>query len=114
MDNYSLEEVKLLIDENKISPEVFNNILKSASRRLELYNDKDDLEILRFLSENKIVPKSIRKEINGYLESYYKINNMVNEKNKKNGKKRTKTVIIMLIIAIVLIIICLCLVFNRG
>ena len=38
MDNYSLKEVKMLIEKNLVSPEVFKNILNSTTRRLELYH----------------------------------------------------------------------------
>ena len=114
MDNYSLEEVKMLINENKVSIAVFKNILKSATRRLELYNDKDDWEILKYLSENKVVPEKIKKEINRYLDDYNKFNSENNDRIKGNIEKRTKTVITMLIIAIILIIICMFLIFKRG
>lgn len=113
MDNYSLEEVKMLISENKITPEVFKNILKSASRRLELYNDKDDLEILKFLSQNKLVPEKTKKEINKYLLIYDKANNTNNAITKKNTNRRRITIITILTIALVLIIICILLIFYK-
>ena len=113
MDNYSLEEVKMLISENKITPEVFKNILKSASRRLELYNDSDDLEILKFLSQNKVVPDKIKKEINSYLAIYDKVNNKNNEVVKSNTNRRRATVITILVVAIILIAICILLIMYK-
>ena len=106
MDNYSLEEVKMLINKNMVTPEIFNNIIKSTTRRIELYNDKDDWEILKYLSKSNLVPEKAKKEINKYLDSYDKYSAMNNKKIKENASKRKKSVITILIIVAFLIAVC--------
>ena len=107
MDNYSLEEVKMLINNNMVTPEIFNNIIKSTTRRIELYNDKDDWEILKYLSKSKLVPEKAQKEIDKYLDSYDKYNALNNKKIKENASSRRKSVITILIIVAILIAICI-------
>ena len=53
MDSYSLDEVKNIIDKNLMSPDVLKNILKSSTRRIEIYDDEEAVEILKYLSTNK-------------------------------------------------------------
>ena len=114
MDNYSLEEVKMLINNNMVTPEIFNNIIKSTTRRIELYNDKDDWAILKYLSKCELVPSSAKEEINKYLTSYNEYNKMNNKKIRKNAPKRRKAVVIILIIALLLIVFCILLEIKVG
>ena len=107
MDNYSLKEVKMLIDNNMVTPEIFNNIIKSTTRRIELYNDKDDWEILKYLSKCSLVPIEAQKEINKYLDSYDKYRANYNKKRKETSYQRKKSVLVILIIVILLIFLCI-------
>lgn len=113
MDNYSLEEVKILINNNMITPEIFDNILKSTTRRIELYNDKDDWEILKLLSTSDIVPIEIKNDINKYLKSYERFTMKENKKMEKNRISRRTTTITILFITVLLIIVCIFLIINR-
>ena len=106
MDNYSFDEVKMLIDNNMISPEIFNNIIKSTAKRIELYNDKDDWKILKYLSQSKLIPKDAKKEIAKYLDSYDKYNALNQKRMKKQAGERKKSIIIFLIIVAFLIALC--------
>lgn len=114
MDNYSLEEVKMLIDKNMVTPEIFNNILTSTTRRLELYNDQDDLAILKYLSQSEVVPSNIKKDIDTYLMSYKEYNIKASKKIRKYASQRKKTVVAILLVIAVLIIFCIFLIIKMG
>jgi len=113
MDNYSLEDVKTLINNNLVTPEVFNNILKSTTRRLELYNDKDDWEILKYLAKSSAVPVSSKEEIDIYLNLYENHTRICNDKSEEVVKKRQTTITIILSIIVVLTVICIILIMNK-
>jgi len=105
MDNYSLSDVKNLLDKDLINSDILKNILESTTRRIELYQDIDDINILKYLLECKVVPSKTKDEIKKYLSEY---ENMVIEKdskNKENNISRKNNVIIFMIVIILLIII---------
>lgn len=112
MDNYNLEEVKMLIDKNLVTPEVLKNILKSTTRRLELYDDQDDLSILKYLSDCELIPKEAKEEINKYLALYdsYNVNTIEGTKVSKEERKGSVIVITIaiLLLMIILIVLLLC------
>lgn len=70
MDSYSLDEVKMLIDKDLLTNDVLKNILISSKRRLELYDDSESLNILRFLATNDLIPEEVKEEINKYIAEY--------------------------------------------
>lgn len=104
MDNYSLEEVKSLIHNNLITKEVFDNILKSTTRRLELYNDKDDWEILKYLSQSSLVSDDSKEKIDKYLKSYNIYCKRSASTMKKNSKSRRLSIIITIALGIAIIL----------
>lgn len=106
MDNYSFEEVKSLINKNLVTPEVLKNILNSTTRRLELYDDKDDLKILQYLSDSELVPIETKEEINKYLAVYnnYTINTVEQTKEAKKERKPSIIIVFALIIALIILI----------
>lgn len=114
MDNYNLDEVKSLLNKNLITPDVLNNILKSATRRVELYNDKDDIEILRYLSSSELIPSDTKEEINNYLALYegFNINNV--ESVKSNEKDRRKNISLILVLVTILIAVLVFILVFRG
>ena len=113
MDNYSLEEVKMLMNKNLVTPEVLNNILKSTTRRLELYNDKDDLAILQYLSDSELVPVEAKEEINKYLAIYNDYSVKSSENIKQSKADRKPSVILVFSLIIFLIILCALVLFYR-
>ena len=113
MDNYNLDEVKKLINSNLVTPEVFNNILKSTTRRLELYDDKDDLNILLYLSQCELVPKETKEEIDKYLAVYDSYNVKTTENIKSNQEERKSSVRLIFSLIVFLIIFCLLLLLNK-
>lgn len=114
MDNYSLEDVKKLVEKKLITSDVLKNILESTTRRLELYNDPDDLAILKYLSSCKSVPKTTKSDINKYLSEYDKITveNKLEEKDTIEARKNN--IIWFISIIVILIIICVILLIKRG
>lgn len=114
MDNYSLIDVKTLIDKNLVTPEVLKNILNSTTRRLELYHDKDDLEILKYLSKNEVIPSEAKDEINKYLALYDSYNIKTHESEKESIKERKGGVTLVFTLIIILLVICIILIINRG
>jgi hypothetical protein len=114
MDNYSLEEVKMLMNKNLVTPEVLNNILKSTTRRLELYNDKDDLAILQYLSKSNLVPDEAKEDINKYLAIYNDYNVKANDNVIQSKEERKPSVIIVFSIIVFLLVLCVLLLLNKG
>lgn len=107
MDNYSLEDVKKLIDNNLLNKEILENILKTSTRRIENKNDNSAIEILRFLSLEKTIPKETKNQIEKYL-SEYETYIIKNNEEKENGNSIIKlTLMYSLIIAIVALILIL-------
>ena len=107
MDNYSLEDVKKLIDNNLLNKEILENILKTSTRRIENKNDNSAIEILRFLSLEKTIPKKTKNQIEKYL-SEYETYIIKNNEEKENGNSIIKlTLMYSLIIAIVALILIL-------
>lgn len=114
MDNYTLNEVKMLIDKKMMKPEILNNILKSTTRRIELYDDKDDLEILKYLKNNETIPKKTKEEIDKYLKEYENYNR---DKFELSTKKKTiinKKVIIVYLVILIILIVLLLIIQNSG
>ena len=114
MDNYSLEEVKMLMNKNLVTPEVLNNILKSTTRRLELYNDKDDLSILQYLSDSELVPAEAKEEINKYLAVYNDYNVKSNENIKQSKEERKPSIIIVFSLIVFLLVLCILMLLDKG
>ncbi len=107
MDNYTLNEVKMLIDKKMMKPEILNNILKSTTRRIELYDDKDDIEILRYLSNDESIPKTTKEEIDKYLSEYEKYNINKNEISIERKSIINKKVIIVYSLILIILIVLL-------
>ena len=114
MDNYSLEEVKMLMNKNLVTPEVLKNIFKSTTRRLELYNDKDDLAILQYLSDSELVPSEAKEEINKYLAIYNDYNVKSNENIKQSKEERKPSVILVFSLIVFLIVLCVLMLLYKG
>lgn len=110
MDNYKLEEVKKIIDENLLSPSVLENILKSTTRRIEIHDDHEAVEILSYLSNHEIVPNETKEEINKFLAQYnsYHVENVESINNSTIRKHKIIFlyffVIILILLAIILYI----------
>lgn len=115
MDNYTLSEVKMLIDKKMLKPEILNNILKSTTRRIELYDDKDDLEILKYLSNNNSIPKATKEEINKYLSEYENYNvDKNNDFIEKKSLINKKVIMVTLVLLLILILMFLLIIQNSG
>ena len=70
MDSYKLDEVKILFDKNLLTTDILKRILESSKRRIELYDDEESIEILKYLNTLDIIPEDIQDEINKYLADY--------------------------------------------
>ena len=114
MDNYSLKEVKMLINGNLVTPDVLKNILNSTTRRIELYHDKDDLEILKYLSRSELVPGETKEEIDKYLALYDSYNIKTSESEKESIEQRKGGVILVFSIIVFLIVLFILLLVNKG
>lgn len=105
MDNYKLEEVKNIIEKNLLSPEVLNTILKSSTRRIEIYDDEEAVNILKYLSNHESIPDETKEEINKYLAQYenYNIENTEKENKTDNNFITILFITIVVLIAITII-----------
>ncbi len=113
MDNYKMEDIEKLIENNLLTPDILKNILKSTTRRIENYDDKDAVKILKYLSSHEVVPEEIKEEINKYLSEYntYKIDSVENSENK--GKESKIKIIVLYSLILVLLVILLFLLARR-
>ena len=105
MDNYKLEEVKKIIEENLLSSDVLKNILKSSTRRIENYDDHEAVEILSYLSNNDAVPTDTKEDINKYLAEYNQFHIDAVEKEKKLSKMGNNRLLIIYIVIIILLLV---------
>ena len=107
MDNYKLEEVKLLMKKNLVTPVVLENILKNSTRRIDLYNDQEAVKILKYLQSNKVIPDEVKDEINKYLAQYdtYLLEKMYESDDKNKIIVSRVTIIYLLIIVVLLVFI---------
>ena len=111
MDNYSLNDVKTLVDKDLITSDILKNIFESTTRRIELYHDIDDINILKYLLDCNIVPSSTKEEIRKYLSEYEKSIIIDDDRNKDKIISRRKNIVILMIAIIILITVC-CIVVN--
>lgn len=70
MDNYTIDEVKKIIQANLLTKEVLNSIIESSIRRIEIFGDKDSIEILEFLKSNQMTPLEVKNDIEKFLDNY--------------------------------------------
>ena len=107
MDSYKLDEIKMLIDKNLLNSEVLINILNSTKRRIELYDDEDSVEVLKYLSTSDIVPNKTKEDINKFIAEYNSSVIKENEKEIINNKVINWRVVLIysLIIALVITIV---------
>ncbi len=70
MDSYSLDEVKMLIEKNLLTGEILKNILTSCTRRIELYDNSESLDILKYLKDASCVPDETKEELSKFLSEY--------------------------------------------
>lgn len=71
MDNYTVDEVKKIIQANLLTKEVLNSIIESSIRRIEIFGDKDSIEILEFLKSNQMTPLEVKNDIEKFLDNYH-------------------------------------------
>lgn len=114
MDNYKLEDVRKLIENNLLSSDVLNNVFKSTTRRIENYDDKEAVKILNYLSNHEAIPKEIKEEINKYLAQYnsYQIDNIEDSEEKQN-KNKIRIIILYALIIVFSLILLLIIIKNR-
>lgn len=68
MDVYSIEEVKRIIEEDNLTADILHSILESTTRRIEIYNDEESVEILRYIYDSAKLNEDVKLEIFQYLE----------------------------------------------
>ena len=67
MDNYSLDEVKNIIENDNLSAYMLRSMLDNAIRRIELYSDEESIEILEYILKNAVISLEVKEEISKYL-----------------------------------------------
>lgn len=110
MDDYRLEEVKTIVENNLLTPEVLENILKNSTKRIELYNDIEAVEILKYLKSDVTVPIKTKEDIDNYLINYKKYNG---ESLNNNVEKKNIRIMILYLIILILSIVLVWLSFKK-
>ncbi len=72
MDIYSLKEVQRLDINNKLTKEILASIFESATRQIELFDDYQSIEILKYLLDVDVVSLEDKESIRLYLDDYEK------------------------------------------
>ena len=103
MDSYKLEEVKMLIDKNLLTGDILKNILTSSTRRIELYDNEESVDILKYLSKADCVPLETKEEINKFLAEYDSSKSVEQDKEKIKEEARNWKVVLLYAIVIALI-----------
>lgn len=67
MDNYELEEVKMIIQEERLSSNILKSILENSTRRIEIYDDEESYEILKYILNTAQINQDTKDEIEKYL-----------------------------------------------
>lgn len=67
MDNYDLEEVKMIIQEERLSSNILKSILENTTRRIEIYADEESYEILKYILNEAQIDTDTKEEIEKYL-----------------------------------------------
>ena len=62
MDNYTVDEVKKIIQANLLTKEVLNSIIESSIRRIEIFGDKES---------NQMTPLEVKNDIEKFLDNYH-------------------------------------------
>ena len=110
MDDYRLEEVKTIIENNLLTPEVLENILKNSTKRIELYNDIEAVEILKYLKSDVTVTIKTKEDIDNYLINYKEYNE---ESSNNNVEKKNIRIMILYLIILILSIVLVWLSFKK-
>ena len=98
MDNYSLEDV-IKIDKNGLlTPKVLKKIILSVVRRVEIYGDYTEVEILRYLKTSNSVEEDLIKEIDDYI---YKFEGHIIEEEKVDKRRVILTLPLILIVVLI-------------
>lgn len=103
MDSYKLEEVKMLIEKNMLTSDILKNILTSSTRRIELYDNSESVDILKFLSKEDCVPDETKEEIKKFL-SEYDSSKSVEEDNDKIKEKISNWKVVLLYAVVITLI----------
>lgn len=102
MDNYTMDDVKTLIDSNMLSPEVLHLIFESTTRKLNTYKDDNSLDILNYLEKSSDIPLEIRNEIRNFLSTYNDSDLIENTLTEKSESKISAFYIVIGILTLLL------------
>ena len=103
MDNYSLEEVKMLIEKNMLTGDILKNIFTSTTRRIDLYDTKECIDILKYLATQECVPDDTKEEIDKYLAEYNSLKIVEQDTNIINKETRDWKIVLLYASVIILI-----------
>lgn len=101
MDDYSLNEVKDIIKDDNLSADILRSILDNTTRRIEIYNDDESIEILKYILENAEISEEVKVEINKYLDLVSSVSSETKEEEKKDSNLFLIFMLLMLVIFIV-------------
>lgn len=105
MDNYSLEEVKKIIEEERLTGDILHSIIESTTRKINLSNDYESLEILKYISDKAKIPDDVKEEISSYLEKYKSARVDDIKPFEVDNKKYFISIIVSLVVIVILLLI---------
>lgn len=104
MDNYTLNDIKNLLENNMLDSEMLKHIFENTTRRIDLYDDNESIEILKLLSNEDAIPEGTKKEINKYLDKYFEFReNELKQNEEKIEKVDSKIVAIYVVLSVIII-----------
>lgn len=104
MDNYTLGDIKNLLKNNMLDSEMLTHIFENTTRRIDLYDDNESIEILKLLSKEELIPEETKNEITKYLNNYFKFRkNELKQNEEKIEKVDSKIVAIYAVLSAIII-----------
>lgn len=70
MDIYSLKDVQRLDVNNRLTKEILDSIFESTTRQIELFDDYQSIEILKYVLDLEITPVELKEVIHLFLTDY--------------------------------------------
>ncbi len=105
MDNYSLEEVKKIVEEERLSSNILHSIIESTTRKINLSDDCESLEILEYINDKAKIPDDVKKEISSYLDKYKSARVDSVKPFEIDNKKYFISIIVSLVVIVILVLI---------
>lgn len=110
MDNFTMKEVERIVNDGLLSAEILHSIFESTTRKIEMYNDVESINILKYLEGENSIPEEVRFEIRDFLYNYDKYKSSL----VSNDDVSNSSYVFYIITGVILIVVGVFLVFAND